>query len=1056
MAPVDSDLGIQRVRRALAMMYGARRSPAVIVLAAIGLMASSSYHASAATVITTVAPAADAYVKSSAPGTNYGSSTKLRVDHSPVAKSYLRFTVSGLDGPVVSARLRVYATSNSAVGFSVSSTTRTWRESRIDYANAPAGASKLGTSGRFKSGRWVAIDVSSVVTGDGSYAFVLHSANSTGLSLASREAGAKTAPQLKIVTAADTTPPTAPGQPAISDITVSSGVVTWVASSDAVGVTAYHVYVDGVLAGDTAATWYQLSGFTCDSSHTVAVTASDAAGNVSASASAGFTTAPCLDPSGGPAVPKYRFAYSNRVDQAQMPGLGYNLIDVSTKSEADAIPAGTLAQVWLYDYDNTTCSWEKDDTYITNMVTSMANDPKVAGFYFSNEPDPFACPNAPAEHKARNALIHSLAPTKYTLIGIDANWRAHFDAYGSMWVGAADYINYNPYVCYEWDTSTCDYSWLDHVIATARSLPQPYFIALQAFRETGDWRWPTPQEESTMLSRLTDPGTMGPGFQGYLTFSWNWQSDPLANHPDVLKVISNFNLGRDSVTPDAVTGLATSATFASSVSLAWTAATDNTDVAGYRLFQNGTQLTTTSALDHQFEGLTCGTSYTFGVAAVDTSGNVGPTTSVTAASGSCTTDLQPPTAPSGLASSSVTQSGFTFSWNASSDNVGVLGYNVYRDGARVSSSQTGTSIASSGLVCGTSYTMAVEAIDAAGNTSPRSQLSVVTGTCSGGGGSGPCSSGTSAPATYQHVIWIWFENHSYSSVLGGNSSAPYFNALAGQCGYSTQWMDNLFGYNSEPEYLAGVSGSNCDTGFGSTGTNCNTGNDGDPSASVVLTTQTIFDQVASAGGTWRSYQEGMPANCSFSSGGSGYAAKHNPAVFFATLTGGSHSAPSAGSPCAQNDVPFPGITCPATANADCAPPTGTFLNDIQNDTLPTFSFVTPNLCNDMHDCSPTVSDNWIRTYMTAILQSPAYASGNTAVFLMWDEGSYGSPQPNVVVSPTTSKVVSSATMNNLAALRTTEDLLGLATHLGCASGTAPGGGSCPAGSTLDLRSVFHL
>jgi hypothetical protein len=47
-------------------------------------------------------------------------------------------------------------------------------------------------------------------------------------------------------------------------------------------------------------------------------------------------------------------------------------------------------------------------------------------------------------------------------------------------------------------------------------------------------------------------------------------------------------------------------------------------------------------------------------------------------------------------------------------------------------------------------------------------------------------------------------------------------------------------------------------------------------------------------------------------------------------------------------------------------------------------------------------------------------------------------------------------MNNLAALRTTEDLLGLATHLGCASGTAPGGGSCPAGSTLDLRSVFHL
>jgi hypothetical protein len=123
----------------------------------------------------------------------------------------------------------------------------------------------------------------------------------------------------------------------------------------------------------------------------------------------------------------WRFAYSNRTDQNLATTYGYNLIDVSTKSEADATPAGTRGQLWLYDYDNKTCTWEKDDTYIRNMVSSVANDPKVAGFYFSNEPDPFACPNAPQQHKHRNALIKSLAPTKYTLIGIDANWRQHFD-----------------------------------------------------------------------------------------------------------------------------------------------------------------------------------------------------------------------------------------------------------------------------------------------------------------------------------------------------------------------------------------------------------------------------------------------------------------------------------------------------------------------------------------------------------------------------------------------------------------------------------------------------
>jgi hypothetical protein len=233
----------------------------------------------------------------------------------------------------------------------------------------------------------------------------------------------------------------------------------------------------------------------------------------------------------------WRFAYSNRVDQNLAVQYGYNLIDVSTKSEADATPAGTRGQLWLYDYDNSTCSWEKDDTYIANVVSSAATDPKVAGFYFSNEPDPFACPTAPQQHKDRNALIKSLAPTKYTLIGIDANWRAHFDAYGTMWKGAADYLNYNPYICYVADTSTCDFAWEDHVIQVAESLGQPYFVALQAFKEGSEWRWPTAGEERQMLQKLC-----GTSAQGYLTFSWNWQNDPLTNHPDVLAEIQTFNL----------------------------------------------------------------------------------------------------------------------------------------------------------------------------------------------------------------------------------------------------------------------------------------------------------------------------------------------------------------------------------------------------------------------------------------------------------------------------------------------------------------------------------
>ena len=336
----------------------------------------------------------------------------------------------------------------------------------------------------------------------------------------------------------------APRRLSASAVDISRIRLSWRASTDKIGVAGYRVFRDGVRIGTTSATSYTASRLSCGRSYSFSVAAYDAAGNTSPKARLRAATSACPPPAASFNPAKWRFAYSNRLVQDQMARYGYNLIDVSTKDEADAVPAGMLAQVWLYDYDNTTCSWEKDDTYVRKMVASVANDPRVAGFYFSNEPDPFACPNAPRQHEERNALIHSLAPTKYTLIGIDANWRDHFNKYGSMWVGTADYINYNPYICYVSDTKSCDYAWLDRVISVAQSLRQPYFIALQAFAEGDEWRWPTPREEAQMLNRLKNPALTG--LRGYLTFSWNWQNDPLSSHPGVLAEIQAYNLGRRS------------------------------------------------------------------------------------------------------------------------------------------------------------------------------------------------------------------------------------------------------------------------------------------------------------------------------------------------------------------------------------------------------------------------------------------------------------------------------------------------------------------------------
>jgi acid phosphatase len=288
---------------------------------------------------------------------------------------------------------------------------------------------------------------------------------------------------------------------------------------------------------------------------------------------------------------------------------------------------------------------------------------------------------------------------------------------------------------------------------------------------------------------------------------------------------------------------------------------------------------------------------------------------------------------------------------------------------------------------------------------------------------------------------ILMENKNFSAVHG-SSQAPYFNSLARQCGYSTSFMDNMFDTTDQlslPHYLALTSGSNCNTGVNSTGTGC-IQDDGNPS-SHVLSTQSIFNQVAS----WRAYQESMPSAC-YGSGSGAYQPKHNPPPYYTAI-----------STCSANDVPIAAVTCPTTVNTVCSSPSNVLTQDLANDTLPAYSFITPNQTNDMHDGTVAQGDNWLHTYLPLIFQSPAYLRGEVAVYVMWDEGSPNNPQPNLFITPYTAPTVSSTTMNLFSVLRANEEQLGIHTHLGCASGTPPGGvGTCAAGSTVDIRPVFNF
>ncbi len=135
---------------------------------------------------------ADAYVDASHPGTNYGTLTSLRVDASPIIHSYLRFSVTGLNGrSITRARLLVYADASSGIGITALAVpSNTWDEKTITYNNAPALGSALASTGGFRAGNWLTLDVSSYVKAAGTYSFALTTTTSSSLPFQSREASA--------------------------------------------------------------------------------------------------------------------------------------------------------------------------------------------------------------------------------------------------------------------------------------------------------------------------------------------------------------------------------------------------------------------------------------------------------------------------------------------------------------------------------------------------------------------------------------------------------------------------------------------------------------------------------------------------------------------------------------------------------------------------------------------------------------------------------------------------------------------------------------------------
>jgi hypothetical protein len=150
--------------------------------------------------IINLSPAADAYVTSGSPDSNFGTNTSLRADATPTTLSYMMFNVQGLSGAPTKAILKLYFTSTSTIGVNINRVAdTTWGEKTITYNNAPAvNSASAGSSGPVSaSGTWVNIDITSLIPGNGLVSMAITTTSSTNISMASRETGAN-APVLTV------------------------------------------------------------------------------------------------------------------------------------------------------------------------------------------------------------------------------------------------------------------------------------------------------------------------------------------------------------------------------------------------------------------------------------------------------------------------------------------------------------------------------------------------------------------------------------------------------------------------------------------------------------------------------------------------------------------------------------------------------------------------------------------------------------------------------------------------------------------------------------------
>jgi len=255
------------------------------------------------------------------------------------------------------------------------------------------------------------------------------------------------------------------------------------------------------------------------------------------------------------------------------------------------------------------------------------------------------------------------------------------------------------------------------------------------------------------------------------------------------------------------------------------------------------------------------------------------------------------------------------------------------------------------------------------------------------------------------------ENHDWAGIQG-SPSAPYINnTLLPMASYCLQFYNSDIAHPSEPNYL-----------WLEAGTNFDIIDNGEPFADHQNTTNHLVTYLNNAGISWKTYQEDISGLEVPLYGTNAYVPRHNPFVFFDDVTG-------------TNNPAYPyGIAH--------IRPLFELAGDLTNNNVARYNFITPNLCNDMHDaCAPFYDpilqgDTWLASVIPKIMNSAAYTNGG-AIFITWDESDLDDIQPigMIVLSPLAKGggYFNTIRYSHSSTLRTFQEIFGVTPFLGAAA-----------------------